>query len=388
MTGAPRRARLLLVTRNLPPLQGGMERLNWHLLQQLQRTTDVQAVGPAASSRLAPPGANVREVSLRPLWRFLLEAFWHCLALSLRKRPDLYLAGSGLTAPHAWLVSRVLGGRSAAYLHGLDITVDNPVYRRLWLPVLRRLDVVIVNSNATAALAVDAGIAPARIHRVHPGVSLPPVPEPDRRAAGGEAFRVQHGLGDGPLLLSVGRLTPRKGLLEFVRDALPAIFQAHPNAALVVAGGLASQALGSGLLTPDQILAAAAPPMRPRIHFIGEVSDEALSVAMHCAAVHVFPVRSQRSDPEGFGMVAIEAAAHGLPTVAYASGGVVDAVAAGISGTLVLPGDSAAFSNAVIDMVHTPLPPVPMRMFASAFNWDAFGSQMRDALGVADRNDP
>lgn len=39
--------------------------------------------------------------------------------------------------------------------------------------------------------------------------------------------------------------------------------------------------------------------------------------------------------PENFGMVAIEAAAHGLPTVAFATGGIVDAVKDGVSGYLV-----------------------------------------------------
>lgn len=384
----PQRARLLLATRNLPPLQGGMERLNWHLLQQLQQAADVHAVGPEGAARLAPPGTDMREAPLRPLSRFMLAAFWHCLALGLRRRPGLYLAGSGLTAPHVWLASRIFGGRSAAYLHGLDITVENVAYQRLWLPILRRLDVVIVNSSATAALAIEAGIAPARIHQVHPGVALPEVLAPSRRLAESEAFRLRHALGEGALLLSVGRLTPRKGLLEFVGDAFPTILQAHPDATLVVIGGVASQALGSGMLTPDQVLIAAAPCARPRIRFIGEVSDEELSAAMHCAAVHVFPVRSQRSDPEGFGMVAIEAAAHGLPTVAYASGGVVDAVAAGTSGTLVAPGDSGAFADAVIKMIHHPLPSAPMRSFASTFDWNAFGRQVRQALGLMGQTAP
>ncbi len=381
----PQRERLLLVTRNLPPLQGGMERLNWHLLQQLQRVVDVQAVGPVGAANLAPAGAQMREAPLHPLWGFMLTAFWHCLALGLRRQPSLYLAGSGLTAPHAWITSRLLGGRSVAYLHGLDITVDNVVYRRLWLPILRRLDMVIVNSSATATLAIEAGIAPARIHRVHPGVSLPQVPSPARRMEEGRAFRIKHALGEGVLLLSAGRLTPRKGLLEFVRDSFPAILQAHPHATLVIIGGAAGQALGSEMLTPDQILANATPVVRSNIHFIGKVSDEELAVAMHSAAVHVFPVRSQRSDPEGFGMVAIEAAAHGLPTVAYASGGVVDAVAAGISGTLIAPGDSCAFADAVIEMIHHPLPPAPMRIFASAFDWDVFGRQVCEVLGVRDQ---
>ena len=36
--------------------------------------------------------------------------------------------------------------------------------------------------------------------------------------------------------------------------------------------------------------------------------------------IHIFPVCHISDDPEGFGMVAIEAAAHGAPTVAFATG--------------------------------------------------------------------
>ena len=32
-----RRPRILLVTRNLPPLVGGMERLNWHMAEELAK---------------------------------------------------------------------------------------------------------------------------------------------------------------------------------------------------------------------------------------------------------------------------------------------------------------------------------------------------------------
>lgn len=373
---------MLLITRNLPPLQGGMERLNWHLLHQLQRVADMQVVGPQGAAALAPQGPEMREAHLRPLWRFMLASLWQTLALGRRGRPSAYIAGSGLTAPQAWLASRVFGGRCIAYLHGLDITVDNAVYRHLWVPILRRLDLVIVNSGATAALAVEAGILPARLHLVHPGVSLPALPDDARKAINAAAFRSRHGLGEGPLLLSVGRLTPRKGLLEFVRDEMPAILRTHPGATLVVVGGVATQALGSEALTPERVLASATEATRQRVRFIGEVSDQDLSIAMLSAAVHVFPVRSQRSDPEGFGMVAIEAAAHGLPTVAYASGGVVDAIAQGVSGMLVTPGDSTGFVAAVTAMIDRPLDDAPMLAFAAQFDWEAFGRQVRNVLGL------
>ena len=55
--------------------------------------------------------------------------------------------------------------------------------------------------------------------------------------------------------------------------------------------------------------------------------------------------------PQEHGMVAIEAASHGRPTVAFATGGVVDAVAEGQSGKLVPPGDYAALIDTVLQVL-------------------------------------
>ena len=46
MTDAAKRARILHITRNLPPLVGGMERLNWHIADELSRRAQVQVIGP------------------------------------------------------------------------------------------------------------------------------------------------------------------------------------------------------------------------------------------------------------------------------------------------------------------------------------------------------
>ena len=54
---------------------------------------------------------------------------------------------------------------------------------------------------------------------------------------------------------------------------------------------------------------------------LARVDDQRLSDAYFAADVMVFPVLDLPGDVEGFGMVAVEAAAHGLPTVAFAVGG-------------------------------------------------------------------
>ena len=375
--------RILHVTRNLPPLVGGMERLNWHIADELSKRADVRVVGPKGAAALKPEGVVVTEVPLRPLWRFLLASAWRTIIEARRFRPDIVLAGSGLTAPAAWLAARLAGGRAAAYVHGLDVAVRHPLYRAIWHPVLRRMDRVIANSQPTAELVRRLGVAEDRLRIVHPGVGLPAAPQP---LAALHAFREHYGLGDGRLMLSIGRLTTRKGLREFVQQALPAIIEQSPDALLVVIGDAPTDALLAGVQTQTSIQAAAdAAGIGGHLRFLGVITDpQALACAYESAALHVFPVRSIPGDPEGFGMVAIEAAAHGLPTVAFATGGIVDAVAEGQSGHLVPQEDYPAFTREVLRILADSPGAWATRAagFAQAFAWPAFGRRMAAALAI------
>ena len=371
--------RLLHITRNLPPLVGGMERLNWHLADELGRVYQIHIVGPSGAAAQPPGGSIVDEVSLRPLWRFLLLAAWRAISIARSWQPDVIFAGSGLTAPIAWLAACVCDARSVVYLHGLDIAVRHPLYRLFWLPAIRRMDGIVVNSSATRRMAIERGVPESRITLVPPGVSLP---DGEERRDGLPDFRETYGLGNGPILLSVGRLTERKGLREFVRDVLPQIAASYPDVQLVVIGDAAGDALAARSQTPDSIRAVAnSTGLAGQLHFIGVITDRLLlSSAYNAASVHVFPVREIPDDPEGFGMVAIEAAAHGLPTAAYATGGIVDAVSDGVSGYLAAPGDAAALAGGVLQLLAKPLDTEPMRAFAGQFAWSRFGERLRVAL--------
>lgn len=360
---------LLLVTRNFPPLWGGMERLNWHMAQELGRRYRVHVVAPTGAGERAPEQVGVTEVALRPLWRFLLGAAFQALIQARRLRPAVVLAGSGLTAPVAWLAARVCGARAVVYVHGLDIVAPSRLYRALWRPLLRRMDGVIANSRATAALAEGAGVSASRLSIVHPGVELPELDSGAR-----ERFRVRHGLGDVPLLLSVGRLTARKGLREFVADVLPRIVAQRPDVQLLVIGDVPKQALFAEGQTPESIREVArAAGVEEHIRFLGTVSEADLADAYQAADVFVFPVREVLGDIEGFGMVAIEAAAHGLPTVAYAVGGVTDAICDGVSGRLIPFDDHAGFVDAVLEVLDHPSDARSVRAYAEQFAWGRFG---------------
>lgn len=379
-------ARILLVTRNLPPLVGGMERLNWHMAEELAKVAEVRIVGPQGSGFLAPSRVTVREAPLRPLWKFL----WSARGLTRREAktwcPDIVLAGSGLTAPIARSAARACDARTAVYVHGLDVAARHPAYRVMWLPSIRCADRIIANSNATAGLCRRIGVDPARIGIVHPGVDLPDEPHSPREQGMGEApdsleaagFLERHASGDRPLLLSVGRLSARKGLREFVTHALPRIVAAKPGTALLIAGGPPNQALHAEAQTPELIQAAAdASGVGGSIRFLGKVPDGELADLYRIADAHVFPVREISNDPEGFGMVAVEAAAHGLPTVAFATGGVVDAVSNGRSGYLVQQNDYIALADAILrTLSEREALRSPCVEFARQFAWPEFGRQI------------
>ncbi|CBL46686.1 Predicted glycosyl transferase, group 1 [gamma proteobacterium HdN1] len=373
-------ARILIITRNLPPLVGGMERLNWHMAEELGKQAQVQVIGPKGAAALKPENVTLSEAPLTPLPLFMLVALMKAIWFALRFKPNVVLAGSGLTAPLAWLASKLCCARSAAYLHGFDITVQSKPYQKVWVPFFQRLDSVIVNSTPTKQLALNAGVKEEKITIVYPGVEIPCTPQPQSAI---QSFKKKHGLQDKKILLSVGRFTTRKGLKEFVEQALPHIVQAAPNVMLVVVGEAPKNSLGAGIQSQESIeQTAASLGLSSHLRFLGVITDPVrLATVYEAADLHVFPVREIPNDPEGFGMVAIEAAAHGLATVAFATGGVVDAVEGGVSGMLVAPGDYVGFAAAVYEVLspYNALHATCAK-FARGFSWSEFGGRVLQGL--------
>jgi glycosyltransferase involved in cell wall biosynthesis len=72
---------------------------------------------------------------------------------------------------------------------------------------------------------------------IFPGVEKP------RYTPNSEPFISRHGLYEKKTLLAVGRIVPRKGLVEFVEHCMTAIVRDSPQAILVIIGTEPSHAL-------------------------------------------------------------------------------------------------------------------------------------------------
>ena len=142
------------------------------------------------------------------------------------------------------------------------------------------------------------------------------------------AFRDRHGLGDGPLVLYVGRVVTAKGS-NVLADAVP---QLDPEATVVVVGDAPPQTSCAG-----------------RMRALGPRPRSELPVAYRAAQLTVVPSIATPRFKEPWGLVCNEAMGQGRPVVATTA---VGAVAGGLvrdgqSGLVVAPGDPAALADAV-----------------------------------------
>jgi phosphatidylinositol alpha-1,6-mannosyltransferase len=228
--------------------------------------------------------------------------------------------------------------------HGSDVLHPGFLYQRIIRFLFRRAGRLTANSSPTRDLLVEAGIPADRIDVVFPGVRTDDfAAEP---AQGAEALLER--LAGKKVLLSVGRLIKRKGLLEFVREVLPGLVKMHPDVALVIVGGDATRSLVHSERMRDQIEQAAGElGLAEQVILTGELPDADVVRLYFRSDVFILPCLDIPGDVEGFGIVFLEAALAGTPSVATRVGGIPDAVADGETGLLVTPGDFPALQEAV-----------------------------------------
>jgi glycosyltransferase involved in cell wall biosynthesis len=183
---------------------------------------------------------------------------------------------------------------------------------------------VVVTSRWTAnVLTGRLGIAADDVTVILPGTDPAPF------AAGGNKPLV---------LLSVGAITPRKSF-DLLVEALAPL--AGRSWRLVIAGDRERDSAATERLDAliDQHKLAG------RIDVPGKVSPEKLEALYAAADLFVLPSRF-----EGYGMAFAEALAHGLPVVGTTGGATPSTVPAS-AGQLVAPGDVAAFTEALRELI-------------------------------------
>ena len=87
---------------------------------------------------------------------------------------------------------------------------------------------------------------------------------------------------------------------------------------------------------------------------LGQVDSEMRDALLTGSDLFIMPNVVVPGDMEGFGLVAIEAAAAGALVIASSLEGIRDAVIDGETGVLIAPGDATAFVEVITAMVRDP----------------------------------
>lgn len=374
--------RLVLVTQDFPPHRGGIQTYAFEIAQRLARRCEAFAViAPAATGAEAVDASLGFRVFRRGTFDTLITACAPPLTqLVIGEGFDHALHAQWSTAP-ASLALRGLGRLStvAVAAHGRELLLEpwravsfaQRGYDGVRRLALRRADRILAGSDFTAGLARELGVQPGRIAVTRYGT------DPARfRPHDAGPLRERLGLGKRPVLLTIARLVERKGI-DSVLEALSSIRQAVPDVAYVV--------VGEGPERARLEARAGALGVMDAVRFVGPVENDELPVWYSLGDVFVMPSRSESPDVEGFGIVYLEAGACERPVVALRSGGVPDAVADGVSGLLVEPGDIGALAAKLGELLRDPARAAELgrrgrERVLSELNWDRVTDRTLAAL--------
>ena len=372
----------LLVTNDFPPKVGGIQAYLWELWRRMDPETFV--VITASSD----PGSEQfdREQAARGIriervpGRILVPT----PGLVRRIRATAQRVGASLVVIDPAFPLGVIGPRLgipyAVVLHGAEVAIPGrlPASRELLASTLRHSVLAVSAGGYPAAEATRAvrgrGMPP--VIEIPPGVDLErfrPLSESEKRDA-----RIDLGLPtDGPLVVSVSRLVPRKGM-DILIDAAAELRTAVPDLVVAIAGRGRDRDRLAGEIVERQA------PVR----LLGGVSDDDLPRLVGAADVFAMLCRNRwlGLEREGFGIVFVEAAAAGVPQVAGDSGGAGEAVLDGLTGSVVKrPTDVATVVRAIgklldNDQLRHRMGDESRRRAEASFDYDHLAPRLAAAL--------
>ena len=259
--------------------------------------------------------------------------------------------------------------RSIVFAHGLEVWQPLGLLRGT---MLRSADLVAAPSWDTIQhLISDQGIRPNRVRRLAWGLDpefeakiQEPVPPP-RPAAFPEGARI---------ILTVGRWDPAeryKGADTLI-SALPCVLETVPDAFLALVGE------GEDRTRLEQ-LARESSVTDHTCFLYGLTQEELFACYAHCD-VFALPSRG-----EGFGLVFLEAMAHGKPVIGGAHGGTPDVIEDGVTGLLVPHGDAALLARALLSLLANPARAAEMGRLGrervrTDFTFEQFQSRLTQVL--------
>jgi phosphatidyl-myo-inositol dimannoside synthase len=319
--------KILFISRNYPPKLGGLETYSYNLIKEFEKDFSVFKI-------------VLRKSILNLVW-FLPFSFFKALFLNQKHSFSNIHLCDGLLAPVGVLLKCFTRASVSVSIHGLDVTYKNLFYQWLIPRCVGKLNKIICVSRSTREECLRRCI-PGRKCRVIPNGIQPDEfyfhrsPEELR---GQLEKSVNICLKNKKILITIGRLIKRKGIIWFVDRVMPELDDSY---LYIIAGqGPEFEPIDRKVKERDLL---------NQVLMLGRISEKFRRLIYNAADIFIMPNITVEGDAEGFGIVVIEAGSCGLPVVASKIQGLRDAVIEGKTGYLIEEGDADGFVERIKNM--------------------------------------
>jgi len=301
----------LIVTRTFPPEVGGMQNLMWGLAKSLSKLNLIKVFADYKEGHEEfdkSVSFSVERVSGVKILRKYRKSYMINEYLSQNPKVQCIIADH-------WKSLELIKSnkKKICLIHSKEINhKKGSRLNKKVLEVLNNVDHVVANSNFTKNLAIDLGIEEQKIIVINPGVDpVTEIPKKDLKKAEEILNRKKQ------RLITVSRFDKRKNH-EKVIMAIRNLKEIYPDIIYTCIGyGDEEQNLKKLVIELK---------LENHVFFLKNIPNDLKNALLAKSNVFIMPSIIHKNSVEGFGIVFVEAAQYGIPSIGGKDGGAADAI--------------------------------------------------------------
>ena len=300
----------LIITRSFPPEIGGMQNLIWGLTNELSKNYMIKVFADYQDDHKVfdeKVSFSIQRIGGIKLLRKYRKAQ---LINEFIKENKI----GGIIADH-WKSLELLktSKKKICLIHGKEINhAKGTILNKRVLEVLNNIETIVANSEYTKNLAISLGVQQDKIIVINPGVDQ--VQELDKKTLDKVENLLKH---KSPRLITVSRLDKRKNHEKIIM-ALRNLKQIYPDIVYICIG------YGDEEKNIKKLVAELG--LQGQVMFFKDISNDLKNSLIAKSNIFLMPSIIYKKSVEGFGIVYVEAAQYGVPSLGGKDGGASDAI--------------------------------------------------------------